>query len=109
MQLKPEESSALGLIVQFSRVKRAKPDLQAMLERLGPDAKKVGKILLGENPASFSKTVRETARAFQSWHKANVRIGNRRSQRTPATARRSTRLGSSSSATGSSRLTNLGI
>jgi hypothetical protein len=108
MELKPEESSALGLIAQFSRVKRAQPELQTMLERLGPDAQKVGRILLGENSQLFSPSVRETARAFQAWHQANVRIGNRRSQRTSATARRRTRLGRSS-ATGSLRRDSLGI
>jgi hypothetical protein len=92
MELKPEESSALGLMAQFSKVPRARPDLETMLIRLGSDAQKVGKILLGESPDSFSENVRATARAYQAWHQANLRIGSRRVQRA-STARRS-RFGS---------------
>jgi hypothetical protein len=78
MELKREEASKLGLIAQFSKLKRAARELEEMKESLGQKAKNVAEILLGAAPAEFSEEEQRVAESYQGWHAANVNIGNRR-------------------------------
>ena len=87
MQLKPEESSQLGLVAQFSKVKRAREELKTMVDKLSPSAKNVGLLLLGTESVSLKKEERKMAQAYEAWHHANVRIGTRRA-RSVATVRK---------------------
>jgi hypothetical protein len=45
MQLNPEESSKLGLVAQFSKLARARQELEEMVNTLSPGARNVGLIL----------------------------------------------------------------
>lgn len=88
MELNPEESSKLGLIAQFSKLTRARKELEEMVRTLRPSARNVGLILLGKEPESVKPGERETARAYEAWQGANARIGSRRAQTLAATVRR---------------------
>ena len=87
MQLRPDESSQLGLVAQFSKVKRARKELETMVDTLSPSAKNVGLLLLGTKSVSLKNEEREMAKAYEAWHNANVRIGARRA-RSIATVRK---------------------
>ena len=78
MELNPEESSVLGLVARFSKLTRARKELEELVGSLRPPVRNIGLILLGEDVAAAKPDERQTAKAYEEGREANRRIASRR-------------------------------